>query len=228
MIKNGLFAVGTMLFLANSAMAQSEDSPFTIDGYVGVTSDMRDRGLSLSDRDITVNGSLGIFHESGFFGGVDFARIELPNGADFRTEFFAGYSIDSGDYVYDFSVELDSNHGSGSQYYPEFKTAVSRDFGLVFTRVGAAFAPGGRWSNPGGESIYAYGDIELPVPTMTALTILAHVGHDVRGGAENIWDWSLGVSAFVGDFELTVAYEKSTIDQSIGSGRMIFGGRFYF
>jgi uncharacterized protein (TIGR02001 family) len=227
-MKNGLFAVGIILVSASSAFAQGATSPFSLDGYVGLTSDMRDRGISLSDRDFTLNGSVGLFHDSGFFGGIDFAKVDLVNGADVRTELFAGYSLDKGDYVYDFTVELDSNHGAGSQYYPEFKAAVSRDFGLAFTRIGAAYAPSGRWSNPGGDSIYTYGDIEIPVPTMSALTLLAHLGHDMRGGAENIWDWSVGVSAFVGDVEFTVAYEKSTIDQDIGSGRVIFGGRFYF
>ncbi len=208
-------------------MAQDEWS-LSLDGYVGVTSDYRDRGLSLSDRDFAAVGSIGAFFENGFYTGVDAGTVDTANGGDARLEFFAGYSVDTGSYVYDFSVELDSIHGDSSQYYPEFKASVSRDFGLAFTRAGLAYAPGGRWANPNNQSFYSFADLEIPVPNMPALTIIGHVGRDFRNDIENLWDWSVGLSAFLGDAELNVSYEKSSFDGRIGSGRIIVGARMYF
>ncbi len=209
------------------ASAQNADG-FSIDGYVGGTSDYRDRGLSLSDRGFAAFGSVGVFHDSGFYFGLDAGMADTFNGADGRVEMFTGYSLDAGDYIYDFSFELDSFHGDSSQFYPEFKASISRDFGLAFVRSGASFAPNGRWINPQNDSFYTFADLEIPVPTLPSLTIISHVGHDFRGGISDLWDWSAGLSAFIGNTELSVVYENSSLDAREGRGRVVFGARWYF
>lgn len=219
-------AVAPFVFSGGGLLAQ--DSDFSIDGYIGGTTDYRDRGLSLSDADIAPMASVGAFHDSGFYFGLDAAKIDTDRGGNFRTELFAGYSLDRGDYVYDFSVEVDTIYGDTSQYYPEFKASISRDFGIAFTRVGAAYAPGGRWSNPQNQSFYTFADLELPVPTLPALTVVTHVGRDFRSDIGNLWDWSVGLSAFVGDIELSLSYDDSSLDARPGKGSVIFGMRYYF
>jgi uncharacterized protein (TIGR02001 family) len=213
---------------SNSAFAQEEESDWSLDGFVGVATDYRDRGLSVSDRDFTAHGSIGLFHSSGFSGGMDLAGISDGLGSDVRTEFFAGYSMDNGDYVYDFSVELDVFHGDSSRYYPEFKAAISRDFGLAFIRGGIAFAPDGRWSSPDLDSYYTFADLEIPVPTIPELTLMTHIGYDARDGASDLLDWSVGLSAFVQNFEVTLAFEDSSLDRSISNGQVVLGAKFYF
>lgn len=214
--------------LVSVPVAAQDSGGFSIDGYIGGTTDNRDRGVSLSDRDLALTGSVGAFHDSGFYFGIDAGTVDTFNGADGRLEFFTGYSLDTGDYVYDFSFELDSFHGDSSQYYPEFKASVSRDFGLAFTRAGVAYAPEGRWLNPSSDSVYTFADLEIPVPHMPAITIISHVGRDFRSDAQNLWDWSVGVSAFVGDAELSLVYDDSDFADRISAGRVIFGARWYF
>lgn len=226
-IRNLIATIGCSLAVVVPATAQDQ-SAFSLDGYIGVTTDYRDRGLSLSDRDIAAVSSIGAFHDSGFYFGLDAGTVETFNGSDGRLEFFTGYSLDAGDFVYDFSAELDTFHGNGSQFYPEFKVSASRDFGLAFTRAGIAFAPEGRWITPSNDSFYTFADLEIPVPNMPSLTLISHVGHDFRGGVNDAWDWSVGLSAFVGDVELNVSYEDSSLDRREGSGRVIFGARLYF
>lgn len=205
-----------------------DGSGFSIDGYIGGLTDYRDRGVSLSDRELALAGSIGAFHDSGFYFGLDAGTVDTFNGGDGRLELFSGYSVDAGDYVYDFSFELDSIHGDSSQYYPEFKASVSRDFGLAFIRSGAAFAPEGRWINPQNDSFYTFADLEIPIPTMPSVTIISHVGRDFRGGTGDLWDWSAGLSAFIGDAEFTLTYENSSLDARSGKGRVVFGARWYF
>ncbi len=211
-----------------SGIAAQDASDFSLDGYIGLTTDYRDRGLSLSDRDIAVVGSIGAFHENGFYFGLDAGTVSTANGADGRIEFYTGYSLDKGGFIYDFSVEVDSFHGSSSQFYPEFKVSASRDFGLAFTRAGVAYAPEGRWINPNNDSFYTFADLEIPVPNLPALTFVSHVGHDFRGGLNDLWDWSVGLSAFVDDVEFSLSYENSSLDRREGSGRVIFGARLFF
>lgn len=210
------------------ALGQSNSS-VSVDGYVGAVSDYRDRGISLSGFDVAGTASVGIFHDSGAYVGIDGAAF--TDGAasfDGRARLFAGYTIDRGDFIYDVSVELDSVYGGGSNFFPEIKATVSRDLGLAFTRVGFSAAPDGRWSNPSGENYYVFADAEVPVPTLPALTVVTHVGHDMRTGGENLWNWSAGLSAFVGDIELAGRYEKSSLNERIGKGRFVFSLRYFF
>jgi len=218
----------SLMACGGAVYGQSAESDFSIDGYIGGVTDYRDRGLSLTDGDIAVMASIGAFHDNGFYVGLDTAKINTLNGGNFRTELFAGYSLDRGDYVYDFSVELDTIYGDTTQYYPEFKASISRDFGIAFTRAGAAYAPGGRWSNPQSSSVYTFADLEVPVPTLPALTVIGRIGRDFRSDAVDLWDWSIGLSVFVGDVELSMSYEDSSLDQRAGNGSVIFGTRFYF
>ena len=94
--------------------------------------------------------------------------------------------------------------------------------------MGAAYAPGGRWSSPQSQSFYTYADLELPVPTLPALTVVSRVGRDFRSDIGNLWDWSVGLSLFVGDVELSLSYDKSSFNQQAGDGKVIFGTRLYF
>jgi len=215
-------------FFTGTAQAQDDDPAWSVEGYVGLYTDYRDRGLALSDFDPTVAGSLGVFHKSGFYGGIDAAIIDDGRGGDTKTEFYLGYSIDKGDYIYDFSVELDGIHGDTSNYYSEFKASVARDFGIAFIRGGMAYAPEGRWNTPDVDSFYTYADLELPVPTIPELTFISHFGYDARSSRSNLWDWSVGVSAFIETFEVSLTFEDSSLDQNIGNGRFILSTKFYF
>lgn len=220
--------VGVALMMAATpAILQAEDS-LEVDGYLGATLDYRDRGVSRSDRDPALTGSLSVFHDSGLYGGVDLALFDDGQGGDGKTEFFAGYSIDGGDYMYDLSVELDGTHGDTSNYYPEIKAAVSRDFGLAYIRGGLAFAPEGRWNSPDVDSWYAYSDLEIPLPIVSEITFISHLGYDMRDARSDLWDWSVGFSVFLDSFEVTAMYEDSSLDDRRADGQFILGTRFYF
>lgn len=229
MMKKMLFGAGLAVFATVNTVSAQDEGGIAVDGYVGVVSDFRDRGLSLSDKDPAVVASLGAFSDSGFYGGVLGAYFDGSFGADSKLEFYAGYQIDKGDYIYDLSVELDSYHGDGnSRFFPEFKASVARDFGLAFIRTGAAYAPDGRWSLPDQDSLYLFTDLEVPVPTMPELTIIGRMGHDFRQDRSNLWDWGVGLSAFVNQVEFSLMYESSSLDHRIGDDRIVFGARLYF
>jgi uncharacterized protein (TIGR02001 family) len=226
-MKNVLIGAVVSAALAGPVLAE-EEKPYSIDGYIGVTSDYRDRGLSLSDRDPTIRASVGLYHDSGFYLGGGFAAISDSAGGDAKANIFAGYSFDSGSFSYDLSVELDSIHGSGSSYYPEFTGTVSRDFGLAYIRTGVTYAPDGRWSAPDSDSFYLFTDLEVPVPTLPELTVITRLGYDVRDDRRNLWDYGVGLSAFIENFELSVMYENSSLNGGLGKGAVIGGVKFYF
>ena len=229
MIK-ALVATGILLASCTVVEAQDDDVPaIEISGYVGGVTDYRDRGLSLSDQDPTVIAAVSLNHKSGFYVGVQGALIDDQFGRDAQTEFYAGYQYDSGSFVYDFSAELDSFFGgANTEYFPEFKASVARDFGIVYVKSGLAYAPEGRWNTPGVDSLYWSTNLELPVPTLPALTVISRLGYDIRDNRSDLWDWSVGLSAFVGDVEFSLVYEDSSLDQDIGDGAILFGARLFF
>lgn len=226
-MKKFLQAAAVAVVMAPSALAQ-DGGGIAVDGYLGLLSDFRDRGLSLSDKDPSLVASLGLFSDSGFYGGVMGAIVDDGVGGDAKAEFYAGYQMDRGDYIYDFSVELDSIHGNDSRFYPEFKATMARDFGLAFIRTGVSFAPDGRWSAPDSDSVHVFTDLEVPVPTMPEFTLIGRIGRDFLSGQSNRWDWGLGVSAFIDQVEISLMYEDSSVDSRAGNGTVVLGARFYF
>ncbi|WP_262690318.1 TorF family putative porin [Kordiimonas aestuarii] len=226
-MKNILLGALAAICLSQVSFAQDE-KPYSVDGYVGVTSDYRDRGLSLSDKDPTIMASVGLYHDNGFYVGGGVAAISESAGGDAKANLYAGYNFDADGFTYDLSVELDSIHGGDSSYYPEITGTVSRDFGLAFIRTGVTYAVDGRWSAPDSDSFYVFADLEVPVPTIPELTIISRLGYDMRQDRANLWDWGIGLSAFIDTFELTLMYEDSSLNGPRGSGAIIGGLKFYF
>jgi uncharacterized protein (TIGR02001 family) len=219
----------TLMVLAVSPVMAEEEGSFSLDGYVGITNDYRDRGISLSDKDPTVVASVVAYHDSGFFIGTKGAFISDRRGNDGQIKGFAGYGFESGAYTYDVSFTVDSIHGGeGSQYFPEIEGSMARDFGLFYVRGGLAWAMDGRWHTPENDSLYTFVDVEIPVPTMPEVTIISHFGYDNRFDRSDLLDWGVGLSAFVDSIELTLTYEDSNVKNPLGSGSVMFGIKAYF
>ncbi|GHF20974.1 hypothetical protein GCM10017044_14870 [Kordiimonas sediminis] len=224
LISSALSSLGIVGTIADDAI-----STVDFDAYVGVVSDYRDRGLSLSDKDPTIVGSVVGYHDSGFYAGVKGAWIADRRGNDAQAKFFTGYSFDKDAYTYDVFVDVDTIHGDGdSKFYPSVGASVARDFGLLYFRTGLSYSFDGRWFTPENDSLYGFFDLEVPIPNMPEITVLTHVGYDNRVGRSDLMDWGVGLSAFVDQFELTVMYEDSSVNHPLGSGSVMFGIRTYF
>jgi len=229
MIRVSAAAFGLLALVASAVAAQDTEPNLDFEASLGITNDYRDRGFSLSDKDFSVFGSVNIFHKSGLYGGMIVATVDDPDERNFKGDFYVGWSQESDGYIYDLSVEIGSMVGGPrDRIYPEFQASVARDYGLAFFKTGVAWAPDGRWTSPDNDTFYGYLDGEIPVPNLPLLTVLTHVGYDVRGERRNLWDWSLGVSAFIKNTEFTVSYEDSSSRNPIASGAVIFSLRQYF
>ncbi|WCL53675.1 TorF family putative porin [Gimibacter soli] len=220
----------TALALVAAAPAV-QASDIDLEGYVGVVSDYRDRGISLSDKDFAALGSVAAYHTSGLYGGMLAATFDDRLGGQVETEFFAGYRVDKGTVIYDISGELDMYHGDdGTRTLPGVRGSMARDFGLFFVRGGLAWSPEGRWHTPDVASLYAFSDLEVPVPNLPELTFVTRLGYDMRSdGRANLWDWGVGLSAFLLDrVELTLMYDDTSKNDPRASGTVSVGARFYF
>lgn len=180
-------------------------------GTLFVTSDLRDRGVSLSGRDPSGGGALYHDRADGFYGGLSVRRIDDPRGNDVMASLHLGRSGIIGAYDWNLDLSGDLLLGEDAFFYPEITFDLSRDFGLAIFSAGTALAPDGRWLVPGKAAIDWHGGIEWPVPRAPWLAVTVAGGVEFQDKAGDNGYWRLGLVAGWRSFRLTLAYEDSSL-----------------
>jgi len=188
-----------LLATASPALAQDETAPpsaITVSGSLTGVSDYRLRGVSQTDKNIAVQGSLTIAHESGIYiGGFssNLAGWGTFGGANVELDGILGYkktvssaTIDTGVtwYTYpggfeesdvvEFFGKLSGTIGpanlTAGAFYAPRQTSLSR-----FFRSGAEAAAGTSIDYERYDNLYLTGDGTVGVPN-TPITAKAHIG----------------------------------------------------
>lgn len=173
-----------------SAQSSSEAEPaYDLSANIGLVSDYRFRGISLSDRDPALQGGVDLETRSGWFVGTWASTIADYAGADVELDLYAGYAtqlagldVSTGAYAYIYP-------GAAGVHYVELITTLGRSFGKVSAEAEIAYVPDQK--NTGSDNIYA------------GATLSAPLGHGpvqikLRGGFEDgfysrKWDWETGL-----------------------------------
>lgn len=193
------FFVAGLTLAPSPALAQDDTAPppaITISGALTGVSDYRLRGVSQTDKQIAVQGTLTIAHESGFYiagfasnlagwGTFGGANLELDGILGFKRS-FGGATIDGGVtwYTYpggfaesdvvEFFGKLSGTAGPASLtagvFYAPRQTSVSR-----FYLTGAQAGAGTVTSPKRFDNLYLAGDAAVGVPN-TPVTVKAHIG----------------------------------------------------
>ncbi|UYY59624.1 TorF family putative porin [Sphingomonas sp. S2-65] len=196
-------AVLAALTAAAPALAQSDEAApapaVTVSGSASITSDYRFRGVSQSDQEMAVQGSITVAHESGAYVGTWASNLSgwgTFGGANMELDLIAGYKAKLSD-----NATLDV----GATWYMYPGGADETDFvepyakltgtsGPATLTAGVAYAPAqealGRWYRTGAEAaagvytdagdkednLYLWGDAAVAL-TGTPLTAKAHLGY---------------------------------------------------
>lgn len=193
-------ALTPALVLATPAMAQDETAPpkdVTISGSVTVATDYRLRGVSQTDKNAAVQGSLTIAHKSGFYiatFGSNLAGWGTFGGANVELDAIGGYkrtigsaTVDAGVTWYTYPggysesdvVELfgrlsgtigPANLTAGAYYAPK-QTSLGRIY-----RNAAEYASGTQVDPRRWDNLYLTGDGTVGIPR-TPVTAKAHIGY---------------------------------------------------
>ena len=250
-IVRGLLAASALAgaFVAAPAFAEDAPSDFTITGSATVASQYRFRGLSQSNNEPVVQGSVTVTHKSGLYAGVwgssasssDFNNSPIDIGGT-EIDVFAGYSttlagvtLDGGVYGYLYpsygqgsfgqSVGLTRNAGN----YYELYASVAKTYGPVKGKLGINFAPAqnvfnySTWSGTRSNT-YVYGELSSAIPG-TPLSVHSHLGY-TAGGFDYVrpyLDYSVGVSASWKALTL----DASFVGTDIGRGTA-FGSNYLY
>ena len=194
---------------------EEESGPFSISGGATVVSDYRFRGVSLSGEDPTLQGSVTVSHESGFYVGV--WGSGLASGSDFggsEIDIYAGWGGEVAGLTLDANVTqytYPNQTGNSPVDYLEFLASASKDVGPVNVKVGVGYVP--EQSGYGNSSaFYLYNDYAIGIPN-TPFTLKAHGGYnksDFNLDAE-AFDYSFGVDTSWKALTLGISYVNTTV-----------------
>lgn len=226
-------ATASFLF-ATPAFAQDEeaaDTPaITVTGSVGLVTDYRFRGVSLSGGDPAIQGGATLTHESGFYVGTWGSSIDDGGSGfygDVEVDLFAGWSgsltegvgLDVGVLYYGYPSNAP---GIKAEVIEPYAT-LSGTVGPVQAKLGVTYAPD-QDSLGGNDNLYLFTKLSAGIPN-TPITLNAGLGYTdgalapplLAGDPDDTgFDWTVGASITVlGNVSLGVAYtgvEGTSID----------------
>lgn len=221
---------GLALAAASPALAQDETDPapaITINGSATVVSDYRFRGISQTDKNFAVQGSITVSHESGFYVSVWGSSIDdyvtVHGSSNQEIDLIAGFKKTTGGATFDIGVLYYVYPGtrpgfagdvSASDFIEPY-ASVSYGIGPVTAKASIAYAPkqkalaidqGQTGLFPKEDNVYIAGDLSASIPG-TPVSLTGHLGHTfgpswLSGPTDEYTDWGLGAS---------VAYKNLTI-----------------
>jgi uncharacterized protein (TIGR02001 family) len=219
MMKLPLHALPTLLlaqFSAVPAYAQDADqaelNAFDLSATLTAVSDYRFRGLSLSNRDPALQGSIDISHSSGVYAGVWGSSLAEYGGAKVEVDATLGWRGDVGPVTLDVGGTAYLYPGGTGVNVVEGFGYISKSIGPAQIRAGAAYAP--KQSNLGGnDNLYLTADARVGIPS-TPVTLTGSLGHErgaFAGPTGRKWDWSLGAKYAFSPVTLGVSYADTNI-----------------
>ena len=174
-------------------------------GSIGIVTDYRFRGISLSDTHPSVQGSIVATHRSGAYAGISAYTLngfgEL-GGSNLELDLYAGYRHNIGPVTVDAGLLYYAYPGSsgGSYEFIESYASLSARIGPATAKLSAAYSPPQDGLN-GNGNLYLAGEVALPIRS-TPATLRGRLGRSsgdtplTPGGLYHEWlvgaDYELG------------------------------------
>ena len=242
-IKLGCVSSLLALAAATPALAQNTDPPppVTVNGTVAVVSDYRFRGISQTDRNVALQGSITVTHESGFYASVWGSSVssyvtatgnsnqELDLILGFKKT-FGGTTVDAGLLYYYYPKT-----GAGNTDFAEPYLAVTQVIGPLSAKGTIAYAPEAAAlaldqqstfpRQQKRDNVYLALDLSASIPN-TPIGFTGHLGHSIgpsflatTGRGNSYTDWGLGITATYKQLTLGVSYVDTNTNFPTPSGK---------
>lgn len=197
-------------------------SPFSVTGGITLVSQYRFRGISLSDEQPALQGTITLSHDSGAYAGLWSSTIDgfgERGGSNAEVDLYAGYAttvasgikLDGGLLYYAYP----GSRGGDFEFFEPY-ASVSGTLGPATAKAGVAYA----WDQDalgGNSNLYVYGDLSGGLPG-SPFTLKAHLGFskgDTRlspGG--DYYDWLVGADYTRGNATLGIAYVNTDLSRA--------------
>lgn len=205
---------------APAEIAPEPASPITISGSAALVSQYRFRGVSQSDEDAAIQGSITVSHESGFYVGTwgsNLAGFGSYGGANLEVDLYGGYKHAVGGATVDAGLLWYVYPGTDNHDYAEPYANVSGTLGPLALKAGGNYAPSQRAIGDH-DSLYLYGEANAAIPG-SPITLKSHLGYTTGRGATpagpdgDYLDWVVGADLTYKMLTLNVSY----VDTDLGA-----------
>lgn len=246
-IPSGSLLLAPLALAAAPASAQDTAPPptFKVSGGATVISDYRFRGLTQTNGDPAIQGTINVNHKSGFYVGTWASSID--GGNDGSTPLLTGYGGAEVDLYGGFTKTFSGvgvDVGFLYYYYPGGRKGLNTDFaepyaslsytiGPVAAKAGVAYAYGGQkgldFTRGNDDNLYTYVEGSVGIPT-TPITLKAHGGRtkgalglaNFNANDDTYYDYSVTAEAVGGPIKVGVSY----VDTDITTRRVAGIGRY--
>jgi uncharacterized protein (TIGR02001 family) len=231
-----LLTAATAPAFAQQAASQAEEEkepgwwfPGEFSGTASVTNNYIFRGITQTDDDPAIQGSINYKLDTGLFGtsvygGVWGSNVNFNTGDDAHLELdwtfgLTGEVLDTG---------LGWTLGAIYYHYPaedqfnywEFAPALSYTIGWVTAAAGLNYSPD--FFNGSGDGWYPNGGVKVAIPipdNWFTLTLEGYTGHqwaedNAKFGADDYQDWKLGLSVGIKSITLSAYYTDTNLGEN--------------
>lgn len=222
---NTLYALATLAIMGTGTALPTvafADDAIEVSANVALASDYRFRGLSLSDKDIAIQGGLDLSHKSGFYVGTWASSIETFNGAETELDVYGGYVVDLGnDLALDVGFLAYLFPGGQATDYFEVYSSLSGSAGDLGWTVGGNYVWDGQSNLAGQDNIYLYVDASYPLAD-SGFSIDGHFAYEDGAFGDEKLDWNLGVTTTYKGIDFGLRYVDTDQNFQIAKAGVVF------
>ena len=208
--------IGALLASVWPHPAQAQ-GPVDVSANVGLVSDYRYRGLSLSGGDPALQGGIDVETDMGLFAGTWASTIADYGGARVEVDLSVGYGGKAAGFDYALSGNAYLYPGGNAVNFVEFRLDITRALGSATLAAELSYAPSQR--NTGTANRYVGGSAALAVPGVAGLAANLRGGRE-QGFYESKWDWEVGAAYTRGGVTGSFAYVNSNHGAADEAGRL--------
>lgn len=210
------------LFMPLEVLAQDWDV------NIGAVTDYRDRGVSQSDKDPAIQGSIEAWFENGLSFGVWASTIEkAPSGGDAEINLYASYSDSLGALgFWTLGAQFVSFVDGDEAKYGEIYGILGVDYGFATASLNLTYTPD-RNDLDAGDNLYTQGRIDAHYPG-SGFGLSLTTGFDYYQRFEDKWDWSVGAFYQWDKLTFTLDYVDTNKSGALRDAAVVAGVKFSF
>ncbi len=218
--------VATILVSISSINASADDDveEVEVSASVLLISDYRFRGVSLSDRDIAIQGDVGVsykgFHIGAWASSIDDFSGTSASASTTEVDYVVGYSFGSGDVSFDAGLTFYTYPGSDGTAYWEPYVSAGTSIGGSDVSVLFAYVPS-QDNSGNADNIYIAFDTSTPLGD-SGVSFDGHLGYEDGAFGDGKWDWQAGVSMDLRGFDVGIAYIDTNVRGRLTKGAILF------
>ncbi len=178
--------------------------PFSVDVSLGIVSDYRFRGMSLSNRHPAFQPGLTVTHRSGLYVSLWGSTLADNGGDDIEIDLVAGYAGQIGPISYGVNATYYTYPGTSGLGYGELFGTLGTTIGPATVNATIGYVPS-QTSTGDRDNVYVGIAASTPLGD-TPFTLAGSVGIEDGAFASAKRDWSLGINADIGSLSIGLAY----------------------